>query len=158
MMLDHFDHKILQALQRNGALTNAELSELVNLSPSQCSRRRTALEASGIIEGYQARLNARELGFTIRAIVRVNLRMHGQGADKEFSRWVERQAEVQSAFSVSGDADYVLDVRVRDLESFSDFIHERLLIQPQVAQVRSDFVLKTLKDRQELDLSTNVHG
>jgi DNA-binding Lrp family transcriptional regulator len=158
MILDQFDHKILQALQRNGALTNAELSELVNLSPSQCSRRRAALEASGVIEGYQARLSARELGFTIRAIVRVNLRMHGQDTDKEFSRWVERQAEVQSAFSVSGDADYVLDVRVRDLESFSDFIHERLLIQPQVAQVRSDFVLKTLKDRLELDLSTNVRG
>ncbi|MDO6966634.1 Lrp/AsnC family transcriptional regulator [Rhizobium alvei] len=155
MVPDRFDLRIMKALQKNGALTNGELSELINLSASQCSRRRAALEAAGLIEGYHARLNAKELGFSIRAIIRVNLRMHGQESDKEFSRWVERQEEVQSAFSVSGDADYVLDVRMRDLDSFSQFIHERLLIQPQVAQVRSDFVLKILKDNQALALSTD---
>jgi DNA-binding Lrp family transcriptional regulator len=152
MPLDRYDQRILQALQKDGSLTNGSLSEIVHLSPSQCSRRRAALEEAGLIEGYHARLNARELGFTIRAIIRINLRMHGQDTDKNFSRWVERQPEVQSAFSVSGDADYVLDVRMKDLEAYSDFIHERLLIQPQVAQVRSDFVLKTLKDNGALDL------
>lgn len=156
MSLDRFDLRILQALQKDGSLTNGSLSEIVNLSPSQCSRRRAALEEAGLIESYHARLNARELGFMIRAIIRVNLRMHDQNTDVNFSRWIARQPEVQSAFSVSGDADYVLDVRMRDLESFSDFIHERLLIQPNVAQVRSDFVLKTLKDSATLDFGGKI--
>lgn len=155
MLLDRYDRQILDALQKNGALTNAGLSEIVNLSPSQCSRRRSALEAAGLIDGYKALLNARKLGFSIRAIVRVNLRTHGQDTDTNFSRWLERQPEVQSAFSVSGDADYVLDVRMKDLESYSDFVHDKLLVQPQVAQVRSDFVLRTLKESDALDLSSS---
>lgn len=152
MALDRYDRQILDALQRDGALTNADLSARVNLSPSQCSRRRAALEAAGYIEGYRARLNAVKLGLGIRVVVRVNLRSHGKEADSHFSRWIEAQPEVQSAFSVSGDADYILHVRAHDLGSFSDFLHERLLIQTEVAQVRSDFVLRTFKDSDALDL------
>ena len=74
---DSFDRAILGALQRDGALTNAQLSEIVHLSPSQCSRRRAALEKSGAIRGYTARLDGRVLGFGIRAFARVNLRSHG---------------------------------------------------------------------------------
>ncbi|UFM65168.1 Lrp/AsnC family transcriptional regulator [Paracoccus sp. MA] len=127
-------------------MTNAALSELVNLSPSQCSRRRAALEQAGVIEGYSARLNAARLGYGLRAIIRVNLSSHGQRKDDDFARFVAAHPQIRSAFSVSGDADYVLDVRVRDLEAFSDFIHRHLLPQPQVAQVRSEIVLRTLKD------------
>lgn len=151
--MDQFDRRILDALQRDGTLTNAALSDLVALSPSQCSRRRAALEAAGVITGYPARLDAARLGLAIRAIVRVNLRAHGEGADAAFSRWLAAQPEVQSAFTVSGDADFVLDVRLRDLDAFSRFVHDRLLVQPQVGQVRSDFVLRTLKDSAAVDLS-----
>ena len=146
MVLDSFDIAILSALQRDGAMTNAALAEVVNLSPSQCSRRRAALEQAGVIEGYSARLNAARLGFGLRAIIRVNLSSHGQRKDDDFARFVESHAQIRSAFSVSGDADYVLDVRVRDLDAFADFVHRSLLPHPQVSQVRSEIVLKTLKD------------
>lgn len=146
MTLDSFDTAILAALQRDGAMTNAALAEVVNLSPSQCSRRRAALEQAGVIEGYAARLNAARLGFGLRAIIRVNLSSHGQRKDDDFARFVESHAQIRSAFSVSGDADYVLDVRVRDLDAFADFVHRSLLPHPQVSQVRSEIVLKTLKD------------
>lgn len=95
----------------------------------------------------------RGLGWRFWAIVRVNLRAHGEGADAAFSRWLAAQPEVQSAFTVSGDADFVLDVRLRDLDAFSRFVHDRLLVQPQVGQVRSDFILRTLKDSAAVDLS-----
>jgi DNA-binding Lrp family transcriptional regulator len=144
--IDHFDHAILVALQKDGAMTNAALAEVINLSPSQVSRRRAALEQSGVIEGYAARLSASRLGFGLRAITRVNLRGHGQGRDNDFARFVATQPQVCAAFSVSGDADYVLDIRVRDLDAFADFIHEALLPHPQVSQVRSEIVLRTLKD------------
>lgn len=146
MNLDSFDIAILSALQKDGAMTNAALSEVVNLSPSQCSRRRAALEQAGIIEGYSARLSASQLGYGLRAIIRVNLSSHGQGKEGDFARFVTAQRPIRAAFSVSGDADYVLDVRVRDLDAFADFVHRHLLPHPQVAQVRSEIVLKTLKD------------
>ena len=137
MRMDGFDIAILDALQRDGSLTNAALGEMVHLSASQCSRRRAALEKAGLIRGYAARLDAQKLGLGLRAITRVNLRAHPQ---------------VHAAFSVSGDADYVLDIRVRDLEAFAAFVHQDLLPHPQVAQVRSEIVLKTMKEGEALDL------
>ena len=153
MRIDDYDRAILGALQRNGAMTNAELSELVNLSASQCSRRRAALEAAGLIRGYVARLDASKLGFGLRAIVRVNLKDHGTSTDANFSGFLDRAPEVASAFSVSGDADYILDIRVPDLAAFADFIHNRLLPHEQVSHVRSEIVLKTLKDGTGVDLT-----
>lgn len=144
--MDRFDSAILAALQRDGALSNAALAQVVGLSASQISRRRAALEEAGVIEGYAARLSAAKLGHGFRAVIRVNLRGHGQGREDEFARFVTAQPMIRQAFSVSGDADYVLDVRARDLEAFADFVHRHLLPHPQVAQVRSEIVLKTLKD------------
>ena len=151
--IDGYDRAILDALQRDGAMTNTGLSEVVNLSASQCSRRRAALEAAGLIKGYAARLDARKLGFGLRAMIRVNLKDHGNGADTDFAGFLERAPEVASAFSVAGDADYILDIHVPDLAAFAAFIHARLLPHPMVSQVRSEIVLKTLKDRAGLDLS-----
>ena len=147
MYLDEFDHAILVALQRDGNLTNAALSETIALSPSQISRRRAALEKTEIILGYSARLNAGKLGFGMRAITRVNLRSHGQERENDFARFVHQRPEICAAFSVSGDSDYVLDIRVRDLDAYAQFIHNHLLPHPQVSQVRSDLVLMTLKDQ-----------
>ncbi|WP_299360535.1 Lrp/AsnC family transcriptional regulator [uncultured Paracoccus sp.] len=154
--LDHHDIALLRALQRDGSMTAAALSQLVNLSPSQCARRRAALEQAGVIKGYVARLDAARLGIGLRAIVRVNLRAHGKRSDDDFVRFIDTEPVVQSAFSVSGDADYVLDVRCADLEAFAVFIHDHLLPHPQVGQVRSDIVLRTVKDRGVLDL--RAHG
>ncbi|AUH34566.1 Lrp/AsnC family transcriptional regulator [Paracoccus tegillarcae] len=153
MSMDQFDLAILAALQRDGAMTNAALSELVNLSPSQCSRRRTALEEAGLIKGYAARLNAGGLGFGFRAITRVNLQSHGGRTDDSFARFVQQHPQIRAAFSVAGDADYVLDVRARDLEDFAEFLHQHLLPHPQVAHVRSEIVLKTLKEDEGVPLA-----
>ena len=152
MTLDGFNVAILNALQKDGAITNAALSEQVNLSASQCSRRRAALEAGGLIAGYCARLDAEKLGYGLRAIVRVNLRSHGGTNESSFASFIARRPEVRAAFSVSGDADYILDLRTPDLESFARFIHEHLLPEALVAQVRSEIVLKTLKDAPGVDL------
>ena len=152
-MLDSFDIRILEALQNDGAITNAALSEVVHLSPSQCSRRRAALEESGFVKRYQGCLSAEKLGFTLHAIVRLNLTQHDQNSHAELTHWLDRQPEVQEAYSVSGDADYTLIIRTRDLPSFSNFLHDRLMIQPLISQVRSEFVLRTLKQNRGFDLS-----
>lgn len=143
--LDPHDLSLLRALEKNGALTNAQLSEMVNLSPSQCSRRRARMETEGIIEGYQARLNASAMGLNLRAVVRVNLNSHSEENAKDFGLMLASHNEIADAFSVSGDADYVLIVQCENLERFADFIHERLLPQKIIGQVRSEIVLRDLK-------------
>jgi DNA-binding Lrp family transcriptional regulator len=154
--LDSYDVRILNALQHDVSLGNVDLAEIVHLSASQCSRRRAALEKAGVIEGYRACLNAEMLGLRLHAIVRLNMKNHDQISDEALSEWLRSQPEIQSAFSLSGDADYILTVRVEDLETFSRFIHDKLLRQPQIAQVRSEFVLKTLKDTPALQVETTV--
>ncbi|MGB7337235.1 MAG: Lrp/AsnC family transcriptional regulator [Salaquimonas sp.] len=143
--LDQFDHAILNALISDSTATNAQLSEIAKLSASQCSRRRTRLEEAGIITGYGARVNEEALGFTLRAITRINLTTHGEDTAQKFASFVKRHEEIESAYSVSGDADYVLLLRTRDLKAFADFIHTHLLPQVNIAQVRSEIVLTTIK-------------
>ena len=135
--LDNYDHVILNALVRNGALTNAQLSDQVNLSASQCSRRRIRLEAEGLIEGYHAKLNAEVMGISLRAIVRVNLQSHSEENAEYSAKFLEQHEEIVEAFSVSGDADYVLIVQFKNLTLFGDFIHSSLLPQKIIGQVRS---------------------
>lgn len=143
--MDEFDHKIALSLQRDASLTNAQLAEVVNLSPSQCSRRKAALENNGVIQGYTANLNPKAMGYNLRAVVRVNLLSHDGTNDSRFSKFISACDEVLEAHSVSGDFDYVLSIYVHDLDTFADFIHNRLLPHPDVSQVRSEIVLKTLK-------------
>ena len=146
--LDAFDHKILAALQSDGALTNSQLSEMVNLSTSQCSRRRARLERERIIESYHARLNAKALGMSLRAVVRVNLKSHSIDNAQDFAAMLSAHDEIIEAFSVSGDADYVLILQCANLDSFADFIHAKLLPQPIISQVRSEIVLRDVKRAQ----------
>lgn len=150
--LDGFDRRILALLQGDSSLTSAELSQKVNLSASQCSRRKSALEDAGYIEGYGARLNARKLGFTFKAIARVNLKAHGEASASSFATFLSRHDIVRAAYSVSGDADYVLEIVTRGLDEYAAFIHQHLLPHPQVGQVRSDIVLMTMKDDPALPL------
>lgn len=154
--VDTFDLAILRALQRDGALTNAALAERVGLSASQVSRRRAALEADGLILGYTARLDAAALGFGLRAITRVNLTAHSGRNDESFATFVKSKPQVVAAYSVSGDADYVLHIHVRDLDAFADFVHRHLLPHPQVGHVRSEIVLTTLKEHDGLPLGETL--
>lgn len=151
--LNLFDRAILNALQEDASLTNFQLSQKINLSASQCSRRRSTLEKQGIIKGYSAILDAEALGFGLRAITRVNLTGHSAQIDEEFSEFLDLQPQVRAAYSVSGDADYVIEVHVKDLNDFANFMHQKLLVHPFVAQVRSEIVLKTMKEKRHLHLS-----
>jgi len=153
ILLDSFDRAILKALQQDASLTNAELGSLVNLSASQCSRRRARLEAEGAIRGYSARLDAARLGFGLRAIIRVNLSTHSERTDESFVAFLSRHDEVREAYSVSGDADYILHIVTRDLAAFAEFIHGSLLPHPQVAQVRSEIILRSMKEEKGLPIS-----
>ena len=93
--MDAFDRKLLAALQDDGRLTNQELADRVGLSSSQCSRRRAALEAAGIIASYHAQLSAEALGLGVVVFVAVTLATHSPDTSKRFRRLIDGLEEVQ---------------------------------------------------------------
>lgn len=95
--LDAFDLRLLAALQDSGRLTNQEVGERIGLSASQCSRRRTALEAAGLIRGYRAELAAEALGFGLLVFINVTLATHSRENARNFRDLVARVDEVQEA-------------------------------------------------------------
>ena len=143
--LDRTDLALLRALTAEGRLSNVELAERVNLSPSACLRRVQRLEAEGVITGYRAELDAAKLGLGLRAFVRVQLKSHGAADIARFAQDIQGWDEVERCFALTGDMDYLIEVRVRDLEHFSRFLLDRLLAGGQVADVNSSFVLRAVK-------------
>lgn len=127
VQFDRTDIRLLAEIQKDGRATNAELAARVNLSPSACLRRLQRLESEGVIVGYGARLEPRQLRLGLQAFVRVQLEKHDQAAIGHFVDSVQGWDEVVACHALTGDMDYLLHVYVRDLEHFSHFLLDRLL-------------------------------
>jgi DNA-binding Lrp family transcriptional regulator len=156
--VDPFDLKILAALQHDGRLTNQELAEIAGLSASQCSRRRMRLEEDGVIAGYRAALSAEALGFELIAFIQITLATHSPDNAKKFRNLVNRVDDIQEAYALTGDADYLLKVVLRDLKSLSDIVNNVLMPHQSVAHVRSSIVLDRLKESATLPISVIKAG
>jgi DNA-binding Lrp family transcriptional regulator len=150
--MDDFDVKLLRALQDDGWLTNYDLAERVGLSASQCSRRRASLEASGVIESYHANLSAPALGLGVIAFVQVTLATHSPDNSKRFAKLVDGLEEVQEAYSLTGEADYLIKMALPDLAALSRILSDVFLPHTSVAHVRSSVVLDRLKQTTRLPL------
>ncbi|MFT4182002.1 MAG: Lrp/AsnC family transcriptional regulator [Rhizobium sp.] len=144
--LDGYDLKILSHLQSDGRLTNNELSELIALSPSQCSRRRSRLEGEGYIQNYRAHLDRRKLGLDLLVVIAVTLATHNRDNAKRFASLVENLPDVLECFSLTGEMDYHLKVVTRDLAGLSHFVNDVLLPHESVQHVKTSIVLNVLKD------------
>ena len=145
MTLDDIDKRLLAALQKNAHLTAQELGEKLHLSPPQAGRRRQRLETEGYIQGYTARLNPERLGLTVQGFVQVHLGTHGPEHSASFARLLATRPEIVSAWTMTGDADYLLRVYCADLPSLNRLIHDVLLPHGAVAKVHSQIVMDQLK-------------
>lgn len=151
--LDRIDQALLDALQRHGRISNAELAERVGLSASACLRRVQRLEAEGVVVGYAAVVDPKRIGLGLEAFVRVQLRAHDSATVAGFGARVQGWEEVIACHALTGEMDYLLHVTVEDLEHFSRFLLDRLLNDAGVADVNSSFVLREVKPRRGLSLS-----
>ena len=150
--LDRTDRRILELLQVDGRLSNQELAGRVSLSPSPCLRRVRALERSGVIQRYAALLDPQRVGLELLAYVSVKLEKRGKMPVDQFARAVQGWPEVIACFSMTGDMDYLMRVQVEDLAHYSRFIMDKLLKQPGVIDIRSNFVLERVKETTALPL------
>jgi Lrp/AsnC family leucine-responsive transcriptional regulator len=143
--LDETDRRILRAIQRDGRITNAALAEEIGMAASPCLRRLKALEQDGVVAGYRAVIDRRALGHGVEAYAFVKL---SQSDPDWRTRLVEKLKsfdEVVSCQAMTGECDLLVHIVADDIEAYGEFAMQRLLTLPGIADMRSSFVLATIK-------------
>ena len=144
--LDPIDRQILAELQADGRMTNVELARRVGISAPPCLRRVRTLEEAGLIRGYHAEVNARDLGFEVQVFAMVGL---DSQAESELSAFEERCRNwplVRECHMLNGEVDFILKCVAPDLSSFQSFLTGELLTTPNVASVKTSLVIRVAKD------------
>jgi DNA-binding Lrp family transcriptional regulator len=151
--LDRIDREILKSLQADARISNVDLADKVGLSPSPCARRVARLESEGVIARYATVIDQKAVGLPVSVFVNVTLERQVEDALATFQTAVLKRPEVMECYLMTGEADYLLRVVVRDLEAYERFIVEHLTRVPGIANIRSSFALKQVAYRTELPLS-----
>ncbi|MGB3212102.1 MAG: Lrp/AsnC family transcriptional regulator [Desulforhopalus sp.] len=151
-MLDATDRKILNILQESGRITNAKLALEVGLSPPAVLERVRRLELSGIIERYVAILDHEKVGFGLHTIVMVCLSHHQISSLQNVKERLTQMDEVLECHQLTGEVDFLLKVAVKDMTSYTDFVNNKLSGIPGIQNVKTSFILETLKNSTALKL------
>ena len=144
LKLDRTDRVILEVLQQDARITNAALAEKAHLSESACLRRVRALETSGLIAGYGARIDQEKAGLPVNVFVHITLDRQDQTDLQAFESAVRRIPEVMECYLMSGDYDYLIRVVVSDTTDFERVHSQELTRLPGVARVHSSFALRAV--------------
>ncbi len=146
------DRALLRTLQKDGRMSNQDLSAAAAMSTSACWRRMKALEEDGVIERYAAILNADACGLTFHAIVHITLSRHRAEFVEEFLNAIVERSEVMDCFAITGDADYFLRVCCTDLDAYNAFLEHFLFKLNGVANIKTHLVLRRIKQSTQLPL------
>lgn len=144
--IDTKDRRILQELKRDGRVSNVELAERVDLSPSTCLRRVQELERTGVILGYRAVTDPTRLGHGFVAYISVGLSLHTKAALEDFENAMQQAEEVVECHNVAGTFEYLLRIESQDLASYRRFHAERLGTHPYVSAITTYLVMGSPKD------------
>lgn len=150
--LDETDLKILDVLQAEGRVTNVELAQRVGISAPPCLRRVRALEEAGFIKGYRARLDAGMLGLGVTVFAMVGLESQAEADLQAFEARVQAWPEVLECHMLNGEIDFILKCVAPDLETFQEFLTQKLTPAPNVAHVRTSLTIRRSKGDVSLPL------
>lgn len=143
--MDSKDRQIIRALQKDGRMTNQDLAETVNLSPSPCLRRLRNLENSGAIRGFSVDVDPKAYGLPITVFVRVRLERHNEEDVRHFESRIQTIDEVLECHVLTGAMDYQLRVVVANLDAYEDFIRNRIHPIGVIASIDTSFVYSSVK-------------
>jgi DNA-binding Lrp family transcriptional regulator len=144
--LDDYDKELLKLLRDNGRLINQELSDIVGLSSSQCSRRRIALEQEGYILGYHAQLSPKGDGTPVIGLIEVGLARHSSDASETFLRLVREEPLIRDVYKLTGSYDYLMKVAVAGLPELNELINRLAALRDCIATLRTSVVLERIKE------------
>jgi Lrp/AsnC family leucine-responsive transcriptional regulator len=148
MELDRYDRLILSVLQEDGRISNQDLADRIGLSPSPCLRRVRALEESGLITGYRALLDAKQLGLSLMALIGISMDQHTPERFANFEKKIAAVPEVLECLLITGQqADYQLKAVVRDMDAYQDLLLNKITRIAGVTGVHTSFVLRRVVDR-----------
>jgi DNA-binding Lrp family transcriptional regulator len=150
--MDRFDRLILEALQRDGRISNKQLAQQVHLSESACLRRVRALEEDGMIERYVAMVSQSKAGIPGDVLVHIGLHREEQSELAAFEEAVRNIPEVMECYLMTGEFDYLLRVVVADMADFERLHKDELTRLPGVARVNSSVAIRTVLKRTALPL------
>ncbi len=154
MRLDQTDIRILQILQENGRITNTELAKQIGISPPPTLERVKRLEKNGIIRKYATLLASEKIGINTHTVVEVKLTRHGKDAVTEFIAAVQKVREIMECHHVTGDADFLLKIAVKDIPAYERLVLNTLTELPHVQNLKSMVILSTVKNETSYHLHT----
>ena len=150
MDLDSKDKHLLEELQKNSRITNAELAKRIGLSPSSTLERVKKLEISGFIDKYIAILNPRKAGYSCFTFVEVKLARHGETPVEDFISSIAHIPEVLECHHITGEADFLLKVATKDIPAYEELILHQLSSLANVQSMKTSVVLSTFKSETKL--------
>lgn len=150
--LDSIDHNLLEILQSNGKITNAQLSKEIGLSPAPTLERVKKLEQSGIIQSYHAQVNREKVGLGVMTFVQVSLNGHRKSVTDAFVEKIEKVKEIIECHHVTGSCDFLLKVIAKDINSYQKLIMETINEIEEVASTQTMVILSTFKDSKVLPI------
>jgi Lrp/AsnC family leucine-responsive transcriptional regulator len=150
--MDRIDRKLLNLLQRDASRTNAAMADDVALSPSSCLRRIRRLRQTGVIDRIVAILNPAKAGRVLKAVVTVELKLHGEQHMRQFLDLAIREEAVAQAYDVTGDVDVVLILHLRDMEEFDALCDRLFRGRTNVARFFTMMVIRTAKNETAIAL------
>ena len=146
--LDKIDRQILALLRENARMSNLELAESVNLSPTPCARRVKQLEDSGVITGYSVTTNPRKLGYQLSVYIAISMDKHTAERFSNFEKKLREFPEVVSCSIVTGRSeDYLIKALVKDMAHYEEFLLHRLNRIEGIAQVHTSFELRQVFEK-----------
>ena len=140
--LDRIDFAIVDALQKNGRLSNKELAAQVHLSPSSCWERVRQLHEEGVLKGYHAEVEPGALGIGLQAMIGVRLKRHTREDVESFREHALAITEVIAVYHVTGNRDFLVHVAVRDADHLRDLALEAFTTRPEVANLETSLIFQ----------------
>jgi Lrp/AsnC family leucine-responsive transcriptional regulator len=150
--MDKTDKKILNILQEYGRITNSKLAAEIGISPPAMLERVKRLEASGMIRQYAALIDREKAGYGLLAIIIISVSLNDIKSLTDVKGKLVILEEVQECYQLTGDVDFLLKVAVRDMPSYTSFINDKLTGIPGIQNIRTSFVLETVKSTTMLKL------
>jgi len=152
--LDRTDRQILTLLQADGRIANVTLAKMVNLTPTPCLERVRRLEREGYITGYTALLDPKKVGAGLLVFVEISLLRNSPDAFSDFRREASKLSGILECHLVSGNFDYLIKARVKDMDEYRKLLGEKILALPGVSDSRSYVVMEEVKESTALQLLT----
>lgn len=150
--MDRTDRRILNILQQNGRITNSKLAAEIGISPPAMLERVKRLEASGLIRQYAALVDREKAGFGLLALIIISVSLNQITSLKDVKSKLLALEEMQECYQLTGDVDFLLKVAVRDMPAYTRFINDKLTAIPGIQNIRTSFVLETIKSTTVLPL------